>query len=52
MKALTRKNSVLEKNLPQFKVKSRSKIKMMRTGMKQLTQNRGALSFIRIRFEA
>lgn len=52
MKALTRKNSFLEKSQPQFKVKFRSKIKMMRTGMKQLTQNKGAVSFIRIRFEA
>ncbi len=52
MKALTKKNSFLEKSDSRFKVKSRSKIKMMRTGMKQLTQNRGAVSFIRIRFEA
>lgn len=52
MKALTKKNSFLEKGDSRFKVKSRSKIKMMRTGMKQLTQDRGAVSFIRIRFEA
>ncbi len=52
MKALTKKNLFLEKRRTRFKVKSRSKIKMMRTGMKQLAQYRGAVSFIRIRFEA